>query len=391
MTRITVMLAIGMTIASIAGAQDQSGLEVVQPVVKKVARPRPGVARVRIKEMARIKGVESYTIIGYGLVVGLANTGDSDAELTQRTVNNLLQNFNIKVDEDSLKVGNTAAVMVTATIRQTAHKGDQIQATVSSIGDASSLKGGELLLTPLLGNDGEVWAIGQGAVTTGGFTFGSAGAGGEVVQKNHPTIGMLTNGAKLMRDVGVGIADSDTLTLFLKKADFSTAANMAEAVNEQFFGSAIAADAATVRVRVPQKFRDENRVTAFIRDVEQIAFTPDRVGKIVFNERTGTIIIGGDVKISAVAISHGNISINIKNVEAISQPLPDSAGTTERTTDQTTTVTEDKVKLIPVPTTTTVGDLVKVMNSLGITPRDMMIIFHALREAGALHAELESM
>ncbi|OVE77402.1 hypothetical protein BVX99_02645 [bacterium F16] len=349
-------------------------------------------ATVRIKESVRIKGVESYTLIGHGLVTGLANTGDSDDELTQKMIANMLKHFNLKVSQSSLKAGNSAAVTVTATIRKTAHKGDQVQCTVSSMGDAKSLLGGELLLTPLLGNDGNMWATAQGAVTTGGFAFGSTGSGGDSKVKNHPTVGILTNGAKLLRDVGVGLESSDFLTLFLRQPDFSTAANLAEAVNSRFFGSALAPDAATVKVKVPQTYRDENRVTAFIRDLEQISFRPDRPGKIVFNERTGTIIIGGDVKISATAISHGSISITIKNWEEVIMPTtPFTATTAEIERNQDTNVNDPKVKFFPVPTTTTVGDVVNILNGLGVSSQDIMIIFHALREAGALHAELVSM
>ncbi|RMD81375.1 MAG: flagellar biosynthesis protein FlgA, partial [Lentisphaerae bacterium] len=212
------------------------------------------------------------------------------------------------------------------------------------------------------------------------------------VQKNHPTTGILTNGAKMLRDVSVGFEQTDSLTLYLRQPDFSTAAALSEAINRKYLGLATALDAATVKVRIPRQYRDTATVPQFIRTIEQIQFIPDAPAKIVFNERTGTIVIGANVRISAVAISHGNISINIKNIEAISQPLPFSrTGETARVQDQKTTVKEEKVPLFRVPSTTTVADLVRVMNALGITPRDMMIIFHALRESGALHAELESM
>ena len=357
------------------------------------AGDRRAVERVPgpVSNDVRVKGDEKHVLIGYGLVVGLAGTGDSDEELTQRTLNNVLQNFNVKVSEDSLKAENAAAVMLTATIRSAVHEGDEVPCTVSCIGDAESLKGGELLLTPLLGSDGESWAIAQGAVITGGFKFGDAGPGGEVQQKNHPTTGMLTGGAKMLRDVGLGIEDTDVLTLNLRQPDFSSASNLAEAINDKFLGTAVARDAATVAVRIPHEFRQQGRVPHFIGLVEQLSFVPDRPARIVFNERTGTIIIGGDVRISKVAISHGNLNINIKNIDAISEPSPFTTHDSKRIRDQSTTATEERVPLIPVPATTTVGQLVNILNNLQVAPRDMMIIFHALRKAGALHATLESM
>ena len=352
---------------------------------------QPAKLEVRIKDVTRIKGVESHTLIGYGLIVGLAGTGDSDEELTQSTISNLLQNFNIVVSQDSIKATNTAAVIVTATIRRSANEGDRRSATISTIGDAKSLTGGELLLTPLLGTDGETWAIAQGAITTGAYLFGSGGEGGETQSKNHPTTGVLSNGVKLLKDVGVDLNHSETLELCLSEPDFTSSVNLAEAINKKFFGSAIAIDAATVKVRLPEIVRVENSVSEFIRDIEQLTFAPDRSARVVFCERTGTIVIGSEVRVSSVAISHGSITINVKNSTSVSQPSPfDTSGTTEVVNDQQTTVTEAQSQLQVLPTTTTVGELVQVLNALGVTPRDIMVIFHALREAGALHATLES-
>ncbi len=347
--------------------------------------------KVRVKDAVRIEGVENYTMVGYGLVVGLAGTGDSDEVLTQRTLANMLQNFNMVVDEGDLKAQNSAAVMLTATIRGSAHTGDTIQTTISSIGDATSLTGGELLLTPLLGTTGETWAIAQGAVTTGGFQFGSGGPGGQSVTKNHPTVGILTNGAKMLVDIGTSLPDHDMLTVYLKKPDYSTAVNLVDAINSRFYGTAFAADVGTIKIRVPVDYREEERITEFIRDVEQIQFQPDGIAKVVFNERTGTIVFGGDVKISQVAISHGNVTVNIKNTEGISQPSPFSdTGTTESVTDQQTQVHEENSPVNLIPAITTISELVDILNLLGVTPRDIMVIFHTLREAGALHAELEA-
>ncbi len=346
---------------------------------------------IRVKDAVRLDGVNNYTLIGYGLIVGLAGSGDSDEILTQRTISNVLENFNLIIKEDDLKAQNSAAIMVSATITNSAHKGDMIHATISSIGDATSLKGGELLLTALKGVDGETWAIAQGPVTTGGFSFGSGDSGGETISKGHPTVGMLTNGVKLLKDVGIKLPNSDLLTLFLKKSDYSSAVNLADAINNRFFGMAVAPNSSTVQVRIPKNYRIEGRISEFIRDVEQVQFQPDRKAKVVFNERSGTLVIGGNVKISSVAISHGSIHVNIKNTEGASQPSPFSqTGSTQQLNDQQTTVEEELVPVTLLPTISSVSDLVDALNALGVTPRDIMIIFHVLREAGALHASLEA-
>ncbi|OGV66164.1 MAG: hypothetical protein A3K19_19550 [Lentisphaerae bacterium RIFOXYB12_FULL_65_16] len=347
--------------------------------------------KVRVKDVARIQGNENQTLIGYGLIIGLAGSGDSDEELTQRTIANLLQNFNITVDKNNLKAKNTAVVMVTVNIASPAHKHDMLPATVASIGDAASLTGGELLLTPLLGTDGTVWALAQGPVMTGSYSFGSSAAGGETVSKNHPTTGRLTNGVKLLRDVGLDATDADVLTLCLSNPDFTSAANLADALNSRFPGAALASDSATVRVRVAKEYLD-GRTLEFIREIEAVEFAPDQKAKIVFNERTGTIIFGGSVRISSVAITHGTLTVTIKNTETVSQPGPLSRqATTERIRDQQTSAQEDRPPVIMLPDVTTVSELVKVLNALGVTPRDIMVIMHALKEAGALHAELVSL
>jgi flagellar P-ring protein precursor FlgI len=346
--------------------------------------------RVRIKDVARVQGVERYTLTGYGLVVGLNGSGDSDEDLTQQTIASLLENFNIAVDPSSIKAQNTAVVMVTGNVETSSHSGDMIPATISSLGDATSLTGGELLLTPVLGPDGEIWASGQGAVSTGGHSVGSSGSGGDSQTKNHPTTGTLTNGVKLERDVSVKLEASKSVSLLLKRPDFTTAVNMAEAINAEFPNCAIPADRGSVRVTVPRTYLEEQTVPKFISELEQVRFVPDNVARVVFNERTGTIVFGGNVQISQVAITHGNLTISIKNTEGVSQPAPLSGGTTERMTDQQTTVNEERVPIHLLPNVTTVAQLVSSLNALGVTPRDTIVILHALREAGALHAKLES-
>ena len=353
--------------------------------------------KVRVKDVARIAGDdEMYVLVGYGVVAGLNKSGDSDKTLIQRTIANLMQNFNIIVAEKDIKAQNSAAVMVTATIRGSRRKGDLAPAEIASIGDCKSLLGGILLLTPMLGADGEPWAIAQGPVTTGGFSFGSdnAGEGGNEVIKNHPTSGMLTNGVKLLRDVGINYKNNDVLTYNLKRPDFTSAVNMADSINKKFFGAAIAEDDATIKVRIPATYKDQDKITTFISEIEQLNFDTDGVAKVVFNERTGTIVMGADVKISSAAVSHANLFVNIKNSVGVSQPnaFVESPGArTEKVIDQTTTAREEKTKVFELPNVTTVGELVRVLNALGVGSRDIIIIFHCLRQAGALHAELEAM
>lgn len=353
--------------------------------------------KVRVKDVARISGDdEMYVLVGYGVVAGLNKSGDSDKTLIQRTIANLMQNFNIIVDEKDIKAQNSAAVMVTATIRGSRRKGDLAPAEIASIGDCKSLLGGILLLTPMLGADGEPWAVAQGPITTGGFSFGSSNPaeGGNEIIKNHPTSGILTNGVKLLRDVGINCKNTDLLTYNLKRPDFTSAVNMAGAINKKFFGSAVAEDDATIKVRVPATYKDQDKITTFISEIEQLSFDTDSVAKVVFNERTGTIVMGADVKISSAAVSHANLTINIKNTMGVSQPnaFTESPGAETRTVyDQNTNAKEDKTKVFELPNVTTVGELVRVLNALGVGSRDIIIIFHCLRQAGALHAELEAM
>jgi len=353
-----------------------------------------GVQKVRIKDVTRLKGYETYELVGYGIVAGLNGSGDSDKVLTQQTIANMMQNFNIVVSSSDLKVQNTAAVMVTATIRGNRRAGDMVDAEVSAVGDASSLTGGVLVMTPLIGADGEVWGIAQGSVTTGGYAFGSKGSGGNQVVKNHPTAAMLTNGVKLLKDFGPDYNSEEILTFILNNPDHTAAVNMAQEVNRKYFGSATVQDASTVKVRIPSRYRDQNTVETFISEVGQLYFVTDTVAKVVFNERTGTIVIGHNVRISNAAVSHGNIYIAVKNTEGVSQPgafAPNSA-TTQRMNDQQTSVKDEKeARLFELQNTTTVGELVNSLNSLGVGARDIMIIFHVLKAAGALHAELEAM
>lgn len=349
-----------------------------------------GAQFVRVKDVARLKGYESYELVGYGIVVGLNDTGDSDKTLTQQTIANMMQNFNIVVNPGDLTAKNAAAVIVTVTIRGNRRKGDMISASISAIGDCDALSGGQLVMTPLLGADGEVWALAQGPVTTGGYSFGSSGDGGDKVTKNHPTAGMLTNGVKLLRDFGPDYRSDDMITYILNDPDFTSAVNLAKSINDKYFGVAVVKDASSVQVRIPNNYKDENIVAQFISEVGQLYFATDSVAKVVFNERTGTIVIGHNVRISNAAVSHGNLYVRVQNEQGVSQPGAFAGGNTQVINQQTTSAKEEPASLFELENTTTVSELVSALNSLGVTSRDIMIIFHVLKQAGALHAELEA-
>ena len=347
--------------------------------------------KVRVKDVSRLKGDESYELVGYGVVTGLAGTGDSDKILIQRTVANLLQNFNIVVDEGDIKAKNLAAVMVTVTIKGNRSKGDLFTGQVSTAGDAESLQGGVLQLSPLLGPDGKVWATAQGPITLGGYSFGSSDAGGSQSVKNHPTTGVVTNGIKLVRDVGIDYTLAESLTYVLNDPDYTSAVNFAKTINKVLPGAAIVKNSAVIEVAIPNKYKDQNNIPGLISDIGQLVFATDNVAKVVFNERTGTLVIGENVKISRAAISHGNLFIQVKNTVGVSQPGAFAGGETVQVPNEETEVKEEKVPLVELQPTTTVKDVVDALNSLGVSSRDIMVIFHALKEAGALHAKLEAL
>ncbi len=352
-----------------------------------------GKVKVRVKDVARIKGFEEYSLIGYGIVTGLNGSGDSDSTLIQSTLSNVLNNFNIKVSETDLKAANCAAVMITLVVDKSAHKGDMIQATISSVGDAKSLTGGTLLMSSIKGEDNTTWATAQGPITTGGYSFGSdSEEGGNQVVKNHPTVGILANGAKLVKDIETDTSFNDVVTFYLNSPDFTTAVNFEKAVNEKFIASAVAKNSSTLNIQIPAEYKAENRVTEFISELEQLLFTTDQEAKVVFNEKTGTIVVGGNVKISAVAIAHGNVTVDIQKVsEGVTASPFEGDAQIEKTNNTKVNIDEPPAKLFPIPNTTTINDLVKVLNDLGVSPRDMMLIFLALQKSGALHAKIESM
>ena len=349
----------------------------------------PDVWAVRIKDIADIKGVRQNQLVGYGLVVGLEGTGDSDSALfTIQSLSSLLEKMGVTVQPSDIEdVENVAAVMVTADLPPFASLGSRLDVLVSSIGDAENLQGGTLLFTPLRAADGHVYAVAQGPVSTGGFAV--SGNSGDQVQKNFPTVGRVVGGALVEKELHSNFNQKSALTLALKDPDFTTASRVAQAINRAFYNQlAQTENAGSIRVTVPENYR--GNTVQFVTMIESLGVTPDVVSKVVVNERTGTVIMGENVRISTIAIAHGNLSIQINESQDVSQPLPFSpGGQTVVTPESEIIVQEGKNPIFLVESGVSIGEVVKALNALGVSPRDLIAIFQALRAAGALQAELE--
>ena len=348
----------------------------------------PGWATgARVKDIAIVAGVRDNQLSGYGLVVGLAGDGDKNPVQTLQTIANILQRFGLTVPSSTISAKNVAIVMVTADIPAFKKSGTRLDVNVASMGDAKSLQGGVLLQTPLLGADGKVYAVAQGALSIGGVSAGADGGGGATVTKNHPTVGLIADGAIIEREIPAQIVNDRHLELVLREPDFTSAARLATAINQKFADSSIALDTTTVRVRMPDEF--ENNPVEFISRVESVEVESDAPARIVINERTGTIVATSRIRISACAVSHGNLTISIASTLNVSQPNPLSQGGQTTVTPSTDTkVKEDKGAMVVIPELPTIEKVASALNSLGVTPRDMMSMFQAMKEAGALQAEL---
>jgi flagellar P-ring protein precursor FlgI len=342
----------------------------------------------RIKDIANIRGVRQNQLFGYGLVVGLDGSGDGNKSLfTVQSLASMLEKMGVTIDPDDVKVKNVAAVMITADLPPFARTGSRIDVLVNSIGDAKNLQGGTLLLTPLKGADGKVYAVAQGPVSTGGFSYGKGTGTG--VQKNFPTVANIVGGALIEREIAHNFNERELLTLALHAPDFTTATRMAQAINAAF-GNALASapDAGTIEVKVPDLYR--GRSVELVALIENIGVTPDMVSKIIINERTGTVIMGENVRIATIAIAHGNLSIQVNRQDNVSQPLPFSrGGQTVVTSDRELVVQEGRNPLFLVESGVSIGEVVRALNALGVSPRDLIAIFQALKAAGALQAELQ--
>ena len=356
-----------------------------------IAAPTPAFAASRIKDIVDFEGVRDNLLVGYGLVVGLNGTGDDleDGHFTKQSLQAMLNRLGVRPTDAGLDSDNVAAVMVTASLPPFARQGSRVDVTVSSMGDADSLLGGTLLVTPLLGADGEVYAVAQGNLAVGGFqTQGDA----ETVTKGVPTSGRIASGGIVEREVAFEMGSMTSVKLTLRNPDFTTARRIAQAVNA-FLGTQAAApsDPTTVRVTVPTSYT--NNVVNLLTDIEQLRIEPDQLARVVIDEQTGTIVMGENVRISTVAIAQGSLTIRITETDQVSQPGPFAEVGTTTTVDRTNIEIdqgEDK-RLSVLQSGVTLQELVNGLNSLGIGPRDMITILQAIKTAGALQAEIEVM
>ena len=326
--------------------------------------------------------------MGYGLVVGLNGTGDSDKtpQMIQSTLA-LLRNYGVTITDaelNDLDTDNMAAVMVTATLPPFVREGDTIDVTVSSMGDADSIQGGTLLQTPLRAGNGDVYAVAQGPISTGGFM---AGRGNNTATKNFPTVGMMPNGAIVERTLEDDIGANGTISLSLSQADFTTSSRVANAINAQYGGIARASNPGRVDITIPYGYRSD--VTSFVASIESLYIMPDNVARVVLNERTGTIVMGGNVTVDECAITQGGLTVKVQQTTNVDQPAPFSYGSTMVTQETEATANEANSSTIVLPATTSVSDNVGALNAVGATPRDTISILQAMKAAGAIHATLE--
>lgn len=344
--------------------------------------------QVRIKDVASVTGLEDVQLFGYGLVVGLAGTGDrGQTVFTEQTITNMLKNMGIELPEKHIRVRNVAAVMVTGQLAPFKRKGTRLDVTVSSVGDATSLEGGTLILTPLQGHDGTIYASAQGPLATGGYDLRDRGV--THIKKNHVLVGRIPGGAIVQSEYLFNVLDGRELSLSLNTPDFTSAVQMAQSINTQYgiANLAKALDPATVALDM-KTVPEGTQVPVFISQVENMTFDVATTAKVVVNERTGTIVAGGTVRISQVAVTHGGVKVEVVNIPEVVQPPPFSLGRTEVVPNPSMIMEEKDAEMVVLDGTTTVSDLAQALNSLGVTPRDVIAILQAIKEAGALHANL---
>ncbi len=339
----------------------------------------------RLKDVAQLQGVRANQLLGYGMVVGLDGTGDKDqTKFTVQSLTNLMSRQGLTISPASVKVKNVAAVMVTAELPAFARAGARIDVTVSSTGDAKSLAGGVLLMTPLQGPDGQTYAVAQGPLLVGGF---AASAGGASVTKNNPNVGRVPEGALIEREVGGNFNSRPTLRYSLQEEDFTTAVRVVHAINAELGEEAAQPlDARTIDIQIPKAY--QGRAVELVARLENLPVQLQPVARVVVNERTGTVIMGADVKIGAVSIVQGGLSIVVSSTPLVSQPAPFSQGRTVTATKKDVTVAEEKPKTVSVEPGVSVGKLAEMLNGMGVSSRDLVAILQAIKEAGALQAEL---
>lgn len=344
------------------------------------------VSAARLKDIADIEGVRANQLLGYGLVVGLNGTGDkTGTSFTSQSMSNMLERLGIRVDPKELKMANVASVIVTANLPPFARPGSRLDVSLSSIGDAKTLQGGSLVLTPLRGPDGKVYAVAQGAVSVGGFSVSEGG--GDTAQKNHPTVGGIAGGALVERAIPFNLFSSGQVRVVLRDPDFQTATRVEEAINKALNKDvARAVDSASVVVPLDPNL--SSSPVQLLARLEEVTVTPDIQARVVINERTGTIIMGENVRVSTVALAHGNLNISIRQEVQVSQPGALAGGDTAVVQNADVNVGEENAQLTVVGPTVSLKDVVNGLNRLGVTPRDLIAIFQALKKAGALQAEL---
>jgi len=387
--RDTLILIGCLSFVTLAGFSLWAG-EVTPPPApaKPAAVAAPAQQQIRIKDIAEIQGVRENQLIGNGVVIGLDSSGDQSSGLANIEIANIQARWGLTVTANDIKSKNIAAVIVTAKLSAFAKKGSKIDVQVSSIGDAKSLVGGVLVQCPLVGADGRVYAVAQGALSVGGVGGGGGGTGGSSVTKNHLLVGRIPEAALVEREVPTDFASNSLVRLRLRQPDFTTATRMAEAINAKWKDSARATDWSGIEIHFPESITDDGQRVGFIAEMEKLTLVPDSAARVVFNERTGTIVAGANVRLAPTAISQGNLFITIKNTPVISQPEALSKGKTVVESDQSTTLTEEQAHVLILEPGPTLGELARALNALKVTPRDMISIFQALKDAGALHAEL---
>lgn len=354
---------------------------------------------VRVKDVASITGLEDVQVFGYGLVVGLAGTGDRTQTIfTTQAIKNMLKNMGIELPDRHLRTRNVASVMVTGTLPPFKKKGTRFDVNVSSLGDARSLEGGTLIMTPVQGPDGTMYASAQGPLATGGYDIRNRGL--THIKKNHVLVGRIPDGAIVQKEYKFNVLDGNDMSLSLFAPDFTSAISMTRAINAYFTETieglkgrvAHAVDASTVNIDYSIVSRDTIRnyvpIVDFISQVENVTFDVDMIAKVVMNERTGTIVAGGKVRISEIAVIHGGVRVEIVNIPEVIQPQPFTLGQTTIIPNPEMVVEEKDMEMVVLDQTTTVSDLAQALNSLGVAPRDVIAIFQAIKEAGALQGKL---
>jgi flagellar P-ring protein precursor FlgI len=352
-----------------------------------VTAPDAGAVYSRIKDLAALEGQSEEALLGYGLVVGLNGTGDGQSSaFTTQSLASMLELLGVTVDPSLIKLKNVAAVILTGNLSPNAAPGSKIDVKVSSLGDASSLEGGQLIMSPLKGLDGNVYGVAQGSVSIGGFNI--SGGANNSIRKNHSTVGMIPNGCRVTTRASGSFMTDGVMAWLLHNPDFTTAQRVCNAINTVFGGgTAQAVDAMRIEIKVPESFHAQP--VDFIARMGELPAENDQTARVIINERTGTIIVGQGAKLSEAAVAHGNLKVVIKTRYDVSQPNSfNESGRTVVTPTVVADVQEKKASVIHVPDTGTVSDVVAVLNDVGASPRDIIAILQALKQAGALQAEL---